>query len=190
MKKGLILLSIMLLVDFCGFAQNSNWKLDATSNQQIPVGLCSWNDLQNAEFASSMQTFYQHYEPNWMYLSDLNKIMHERFPEYQLHCYVYFGAWNHDCLEVVPDFVRYTELLAEQYHQIVKYDLVAVDRTLKTGNAALDNRNLTSVPTIFITFEPVNGGQAIEVGQVNGLPRESLEADVYFQLAHYYKMHQ
>lgn len=191
MKKVFICLSITLIAAFSSFAQKCTWKADAISSQSIPVGVCSWDELQQGDFASSMQQFYQQYEPTWMHLADLDKLMHERFPEYQLHFQVYFGAWNTDCYELLPSFVRYAEYLSQEYHRIVKYDLVAVDRDFKTGDAILDSRSIDAVPSIFITFEPVSGnGQPIPVGEVRGIPQMSLEADIYFQLAHYYKMHQ
>jgi len=191
MKKFFICLSIMLLAVLGSRAQQCFWKMDAEMNKSIPVGVCTWEELQKGDFAQSMQLFHDQYEPNWMFLSDLDRLMQERFPQYQLHFYVYFGAWNTDCLEQLPFFVRYAELLAAEYHRMVKFDLVAVDRDFKSGNAAMDAREVTAVPTIFITFEPLSGeGQSVPVGEVRGLPQQTLEADIYYRLAHYYKLHQ
>ena len=185
MKKRTFCLLLFCLPVFVSVAQEPFWAMDTGKKYEVPLGVCTWEQLSQGKFYEEMMGYYNNYTPNAMNTGDLVKVMNMQFPEYQLNVTVYFGAWCGDSKEHVPAFIRYCEVLHDQYQFDVHYTLIGVDRAMKSGFAELDTANIQKVPTFIVYLTKMEGDRVVKtvpMGRIVETPEVNLEEDIYMML--------
>lgn len=193
MNKALFVL-LMAFFTFTVSAQKLQWMEDVEKGYSIPVGVCTWSQIQGSSFyAEDIENFYDKYTLESMNLADISRVCQEMFPSYRMKAVCYFGAWNNDCHEMLPAFIRWTESLSSDYNYNVDYTLVGVDRSLRSYDESYDVAGIHNVPTIMLTLQKFDGEvvvDEIELGKFSGvLKARNLEHELYLILARYLKYH-
>lgn len=163
------------------FAQGVKWVADANGEHQIPVGPCTWEDLQKSDFFPEMEAFYGQYEPNWDDLYMLVETMRYHFPEYTLRANFFFGAWDYDSEQLLGEFVKYQELLKNEYqYPEFAYNLIAEDQDFKTFDQV---PTVDKLPMLFVGLVPKDNEQnVVPLGSIAQVPELTLEHDLLTML--------
>lgn len=190
MKKIGLFLLIAFSIGCNILAQNVKWVPDVDGRTEIPVGLCTWLDLQSGSFFSDMEAFYNQYQPNPILLGDMVTQMRTFFPEYKLHANVFFGAWDYDSQQLVGEFERYQQYLRSEYqYSDFTYHLIAEDREMHSVEGV---PAVSQLPVILVSLFPSDPSQpvvAVPIGTIEKTPTTSLEEDLYMMLIRYRKAH-
>lgn len=194
MKRSAFLLFLLCLLGFSAIAQPLRWHSDAEYNYEIPIGVIDWKKFQSCSaYQEDFAGFYLKYNPENMPMADFVKVCSEVFTGYNVHATFFFAAWNNDCHELLPAFIRWTEELENQYSFYVDYTLVALNRQKQCGIAKYDAASIQELPTILISLSKVEGDHVVDevdLGKVTSqMTERNLETALYMLLAKYMKYH-
>lgn len=177
MKKIVFFLLVAVVLTSNVLAQSVKWVSTIDGEHQIPVGPCTWVELQKSDLFPEMEAFYFQYAPDRSYLENLVDIMLTYFPEYTLRANLFFGAWDMDSQQLLGELVRYQELLKNDFQfQELVCNLVAEDENFKTleGVPSMDE-----LPVLFVSLVSKTDEQdIIPIGTVHKVPQFSLEDDI------------
>lgn len=177
MKKIGFFLLVAVVLTTNVLAQSVKWVSTIDGKHQIPVGPCTWQELQKSDFYPEMEAFYFQYAPDKSYLHSLVEIVMTYFPEYTLRANLFFGAWDMDSQQMLGELVRYRELLSNDCQFTgFAYNLIAEDENFATVEGA---PSVNELPALLVSLVPKTDEQdVIPIGTIHRIPNFSLEDDL------------
>jgi len=169
---------------FYAKTQSLNWEMDTVKKYEIPVGICSWEDLQKGDFFAEMEQFYIQYQPKkdviarvanlLRFINENNRESTRKFDGVT----IYFGAWCGDSKEHLPAFIKICDILQNEEHVILPYLLVACNRLKKHGLPSQDfDFNIEFVPTFVFQYWDTDGTKQT-LDTIVETPRSTIEEDM------------
>jgi thiol-disulfide isomerase/thioredoxin len=157
--------------------------MDTAKKYEIPVGICSWDDLKKGDFFAEMEDFYTQYQPKkevvariatlLRFINDPQNAATKQFDAIT----VYFGAWCGDSKEHLPAFIKICEMLQNEEQLILPYTLVACNRTKEHGLPAQEfDFKIELVPTF--VFQYWDNGEKQTLGTIVETPQATIEEDM------------
>lgn len=177
MKRLLFIVLIFIFSTICMYSQSLTWVKDEEKNYEIPVGYCTWQDLEKGTFYANMQNYYNNYKLDTEVVGKIADLIQSN--SYPIRVNIYFGAWCGDSQEHLPAFFKLVTMLKENYGIEIPYQLVACDREKKTNIEDIDNHShitIEFVPTLVIFHNTDNGWT--ELGKIVETPEISVETDI------------
>lgn len=185
MKKFIFLSLIVCIISNYTYSQSLRWDEDSVMSEQIPVGLCTWNDFSSHDFFAEMQQFYEVYQPQNVVLKQIADLLkaNEQFSKWEVT--IVFGAWCSDSREQLPAWKKITDQLQTDYQVALSYRFFGCDRSKQTGIADYDTlvgQLFSRVPAFIFEYVTPENPTASEKRFVKGLieetPSASLEEDM------------
>jgi thiol-disulfide isomerase/thioredoxin len=169
-------------------AQSLMWEMDTANQYEIPIGICSWEDLKRGDFFAEMENFYAQYQPKKEIIERIATLLrfindrktNESMPQFD-GVTVYFGAWCGDSKEYLPAFIRICDLLQNEEQVALPYTLVACNQAKEHGLPVQEfDFKIELVPTF--VFQTIKYGNASitkqTVGTIIETPQISIEEDM------------
>ena len=165
-------------------AQSLIWEMDTAKKYEIPVGMCSWEDLKEGEFFAEMEDFYTQYQPKKEVITRIATLLRlandpkGTFLGQFAEVTVYFGAWCGDSKEHLPAFIKICEMLQNEEQVIMPYTLVGCNRAKEHGLPAQEfDFEIKLVPTfVFQYWDTTNTKQTL--GTIIETPHVTIEEDI------------
>ncbi|MCK9338389.1 MAG: hypothetical protein M0P38_00140 [Bacteroidales bacterium] len=170
MIKRFALFVIISFSIYYGFSQEVQWEMDTVKKYEVPVGLCSWEELKGHEFYNEMSEQYAQYLPNPKVMEELSKQLFAT----SLHVDIYFGAWCGDSREHVPHFMKIHDDLLNNFGILLDYQIIGCNREKECG--ATNDEIIEYVPTLIIYKVDDSGNYPI--GKIIETPEITLEEDL------------
>lgn len=172
MKKFAFVIVICLLSMSSIFSQNLKWENDEEKSYQVPVGLCTWEDLMQAEFSNLLKE----YSRNVILNSDATVKLAETLESQSNTKYeidAYFGAWDEESLKQLPHFYIFVMTMGAKYQQPIEYKFIGCNREYNNGI------NDMVPPTLpyFAIYRLANGQRTL-IGEIKEQPKLSFEENV------------
>lgn len=172
MKKFAFVIVICLLSVSSIFSQNIKWENDEEKSYQVPVGLCTWEDLTQAEFNGLLKEYSLDVVLNADATVKLAKVLESQSnTKYEIEAY--FGAWDEESLKQLPHFYTFVMTMGAKYQQPIEYKFIGCNREYNNGI------NDMVPPTLpyFAIYRLANGQRTL-IGEINEQPKLSFEEDV------------
>lgn len=172
MKKFAFVIVICLLSVSSIFSQNLKWENDEEKSYQVPVGLCTWEDLTQAEFNGLLKEYSLDVVLNADATVKLAKVLESQSnTKYEIEAY--FGAWDEESLKQLPHFYTFVMTMGAKYQQPIEYKFIGCNREYNNGI------NDMVPPTLpyFAIYRLANGQRTL-IGEINEQPKLSFEEDV------------
>ena len=172
MKKFAFVIVICLLSISSIFPQNLKWEMDEEKSYQIPVGLCTWNDLEQAEFFYIIRENSENVILNAEATVKLAKILGSQ-PNTKYEIDAYFGAWEEESLKQLPLFYAFVMTMEAKYQQPIEYKLIGCNREYDCGGY----EEPVTMP-YYKVYQVDNQGKRKLIGEIKEQPKHSFEEDV------------
>ncbi len=178
MKKFAFVIVICLLSTSSSFSQNLKWENDEEKSYQIPVGLCTWSDLEQAEFFYIVRNNSGNVILNADATVNLAEVL-ESQPNTKYEIDAYFGAWDEESLKQLPHFYAFVMTMGAKYQQPIEYKLIGCNREFN------DNYNDMVPPTLpYYAIYRIDNGERVVIGEILEQPKLSFEEDVLNIIKH------
>jgi len=165
MKASLWFIILAISFGFSLQAQKVNKKIiDPKHGEEILIGQCSRDGLQQDEFGTYFNDGYESYETNKEVVSNL------RMLDKNVDITIVLGTWCEDSHEQVPHFYRIMDD-ANLPDDVIS--VICVDGNKTGGELNIESLGIELVPT-FIFFR--NGE---ELGRIVETPEATLEEDIW-----------
>lgn len=172
MKKFAFVIVICLLSTSSIFSQNLKWENDEEKSYQIPVGLCTWSDLEQAEFFYIIRENSENVILNADATVKLAKVLESQAnTKYEIDAY--FGAWDEASLKQLPFFYAFVMTMEAKYQQPIEYKLIGCNREYNSGGY----EEPVTIP-YYKVFKVDNQGNRKLIGEIKEQPKNSFEEDV------------
>lgn len=172
MKKFAFVIVICLLSMSSIFSQNLKWENDEEKSYQVPVGLCTWEDLMQAEFSNLLKEYSRDVILNSDATVKLAETLESQSnTKYEIDAY--FGAWDEESLKQLPHFYIFVMTMGAKYQQPIEYKFIGCNREYNNGI------NDMVPPTLpyFAIYRLANGQRTL-IGEIKEQPKLSFEEDV------------
>ena len=172
MKKFAFVIVICLLSVSSIFSQNLKWENDEEKSYQVPVGLCTWEDLTQSEFNGLLKEYSLDVVLNADATVKLAKVLESQSnTKYEIDAY--FGAWDEESLKQLPHFYAFVMTMGAKYQQPIEYKFIGCNREYNNGI------NDMVPPTLpyFAIYRLANGQRTL-IGEIKEQPKLSFEEDV------------
>ncbi len=167
MRKLVLSLIFLLFAVVQIYAQTVNDKAwDADLEENILVGLCDRDGLQEGEFGEIFDEEYNDYQLDKEVIDELRKTLHT-LNNYQI--VVVFGTWCGDSQREVPRFFKVLDEAGIKEDQVKIY---AVNRRKEGVTVDLSKYHIEFVPTFIVLVDGKEKGRIVES------PEDSLEKDL------------
>ncbi len=181
MKKIVFISLIVCIISNYTYSQSFRWVEDSVMSQQIPVGLCTWNDFSSHDFFAEMQQFYDDYQPQNLVLKQIADLLkeNEQFSKWEVT--IVFGAWCSDSREQLPAWKQIADQLQTDYQVTFSYRLIGCDRSKQTDIAEYDtlvDTLFSRVPAFIFEYVIPENPTASEKRFVKGLIEETPNASI------------
>ena len=178
MKKFAFVIVICLLSASSIFSQNLKWEMDEENSYQVPVGLCTWEDLTQSEFKGLLKEYSLGTILNANATEELAKVL-ELQPNTKYEIEAFFGAWDEGSLKQLPHFHTFVKTMETKYQKPIAFSLYGCNREYECG------RDFTP-PTLpyFAVYRVTADGQRILIGEIKEQPKLSFEDDVLNFIKH------
>lgn len=178
MKKFAFISLICLLTVNNIFSQDLKWETDEEKSYQIPVGLCTWEDIQQSDFYDLVRNYSMGVILNPKATVELAKQLEEKTgKKYEIDAY--FGAWDEESLRQLPFFYVFAMTMDAKYQQPIKYRFIGCNREYRCGGF----EEPKTLP-YFKVYEIAEGGQRTLIGEILEKPKVSFEDDVLNIIKH------
>lgn len=177
MKKFAFVIVICLLSVSSIFSQNLKWEMDEEKSYQIPVGLCTWDDLEQSEFSALMREYSMGVILNPKATVELAKVL-ESQPDTKYEIDAYFGAWNDESLQQLPHFYAFVMTMKAKYQTPIAFNFYGCNREYDCG------KDFTPPTMPYYAIYRITDGQRTLVGEINEQPKLSFEDDVLNIIKH------
>lgn len=178
MKKIVFIVAITLLSIGYIFSQELKWEMDEERSYKVPVGVCTWQDIENADFIGLIKEYSADVILNANATVELAKILENNSNErYEIEAY--FGAWEEESLKQLPHFYAFVMTMEAKYQQSIEYKLIGCNREYDNGI------NDFVPPTIpyYAIYRIANGERKL-IGEILEQPKVSFEDDVLKYIKH------
>lgn len=172
MKKILFISLICLLSISNIFSQNLKWETDEEKSYQIPVGLCTWEDLETAELFAILKEYSMDVILNANATVALAKVL-ESQPNNHYEIDAYFAAWDEASLKQLPFFYTFVKTMEAKYQQPIEYKLIGCNREYYCGGY----EEPVTIP-YYKVFRVDNQGNRKLIGEIKEQPKNSFEENV------------
>ena len=178
MKKFAFVIVICLLSTSSIFSQNLKWENDEEKSYQIPVGLCTWEDLTQAEFNSLLKEYSLDVVLNANATVKLAEVLESQAnTKYEIDAY--FGAWDEESLKQLPHFYAFAMTMGAKYQQPIEYKFIGCNREYNNGI------NDMVPPTLpYFAIYRIDNGERVVIGEILEKPESSFEEDVLKIIKH------
>ena len=181
MKKIIFISLIVCIISDYTYSQSLRWVEDSVMSEQIPVGLCTWNDFSSHDFFAEMQQFYEVYQPQNVVLKQIADLLkeNEQFSKWEVT--IVFGAWCSDSREQLPAWKKIADQLQTDYQVTFSYRLIGCDRSKQTDIAEYDtlvDTLFSRVPAFIFEYVIPENPTASEKRFVKGLIEETPNASI------------
>lgn len=172
MKKFAFVIVICLLSASSIFSQNLKWENDEEKSYQVPVGLCTWSDLEQAEFFYIIRDNSENVILNADATVKLAKVLESQATtKYEIEAY--FGAWDEESLRQLPHFYAFVMTMSAKYQQPIEYKFIGCNREYNNGI------NDMVPPTLpYFAIYRISNGKRTVIGEIKEQPKLSFEEDV------------
>lgn len=178
MKKFAFVIVICLLSVSSIFSQNLKWENDEEKSYQVPVGLCTWEDLTQAEFNGLLKEYSLDVVLNADATVKLAKVLESQSnTKYEIEAY--FGAWDEESLKQLPHFYAFVKTMETKYQQPIEFKLIGCNREYECGGLG----DPEAMP-YFKVYRISENGERTLVGVISEAPAKSYEADVLNIIKH------
>lgn len=178
MKKFAFISLICLLSVNNIFSQNLKWETDEEKSYQIPVGLCTWDDIQQSDFFDLIKAYSYDVILNPQATVALAQSL-EKSADKKYEIDAYFGAWNDESLQQLPYFYVFVLTMETKYIQPIEYKLIGCNREYDCGGF----EEPKTLP-YFKLYEVTENGQRTLIGEILEEPKISFEDDVLNFIKH------
>lgn len=178
MKKIVIFAAITLLSIGYIFSQELKWEIDEEVSYKIPVGQCTWEDIQTSDFYSLVIENSAGIILNANATVELAKVL-ENKPNERYEIEAYFGAWNEESLKQLPHFYAFVMTMRAKYQQPIEYTLIGCNREYDCGE--FDEPK--TLP-YFKIYQISEDNQRTLIGEILEKPEISFEDDVLKIIKH------
>lgn len=165
MKASLWFIILTIFIGSSLQAQKVNKKImDAENEQEILIGICNRDGLQEGDFGNYFKEEYEAYEADQVMINNIYKL------DKNIDITIVLGTWCHDSQEQVPRFYR---ILDEAKITDDVISVIGVDGNKTGGELDIERLGIELVPT-FIFYR-----KGEELGRIIETPEVSLEADMW-----------
>ena len=172
MKKIALIAAITLLSTAYIFSQNLKWETDEEKSYKIPVGLCTWEDIQMSDFFFLVQEYSADIILNANATAALAQTLDSKRPtRYEIEAY--FGAWDDESLYQLPRFYAFAMTMEAKYQQPIDYYFIGCNRNYDCG----EYEEPKAMP-YFKIYQISEGNQRKLIGEIFEKPKASFEEDV------------
>ena len=162
MKKILIVIISVFLIDGSIFAQSQAEISRDNNGEKILKGIISRKELENDTAFAWWAENLKGYTPQSQAVAELKKNQNIQF-------ITFMGTWCDDSKFIVPKF--YSLLDAAGFPQD-KVTLIGVDRSKKTLSHLAEALNIENVPTIIVMNNGREIGRVVEYGKYGAFDKE------------------
>ena len=178
MKKIAFVIVICLFSASSVFSQNLKWEMDMDKFYKVPVGICTWEDLTQAEFSGLLKEYSTNVTLNAKATVELAEVL-ESQPNTKYEIVNYFGAWNEESLKQLPHFYAFVKTMEAKYQQPIEFKLIGCNREYNNGI------NDFVPPTLpYYVIYRINNGERVNIGEILEQPKVSFEDDVLEIIKH------
>ena len=178
MKKIILVIIICLFSAINIFSQTLRWETDEEKSYQIPVGQCTWEDIE-------MSNFYYIVKENSMGIIlnadatvELAKTLDSQRPtRYEIQAYI--GAWDDESLWQLPRFYACAITMEAKYQQPIDFYFIGCNREYDCGE--FDEPK--TLP-YFKIYQISEDNQRTLIGEILEKPEISFEDDVLKIIKH------
>ena len=164
MKSSIISLIIAIVLSSSVYSQEmNNREEDPETGNEILVGPCDRQALEEGEFGEIFRTAYETYETNVSKLMNLSEFL------YEMQIVVVMGVWCDDSQIHVPPFMKILDELGIDPSLIT---IICVNREKKAANVNLEEFEIELVPTFIFKKEDT------EIDRITESPEKTLEEDI------------
>ena len=179
MKKLFFIISIISFSIGYIFSQELKWEIDEEKSYQVPVGLCTWDELEQAEFFHIIRNYSEEVLLNADATVKLAKVLESQAGiKYEIE--VYFGAWDEESLKQLPHFYAFVLTMDAKYQQPIDFKFIGCNRNYDS--------NYTDFvpPTLpyFAIYRITSDGERTVIGEIKEQPKLSFEEDVLNIIKH------
>ena len=160
------------------FSQNLKWEMDEETSYKIPVGLCTWEELQQSDCFNAIREHSPAVILNSKATVELAKVL-ESQPNTHYEIDAFFGAWNDESLRFIQPFYVFVKTMEAKYQQPIKYRLIGCNREYECGGLGEPE----AMPH-FKLYRVTNDGQRTLIGEIKEQPKISFEDDVLNYIKH------
>ncbi len=165
MKTSLWFIILTIFIGFTLQAQKVNKKImDAEHEQEILIGICNRDGLQEGDFGNYFKEEYEAYEADPVMINNIYNL------DKNTDITIVLGTWCHDSQEQVPRFYR---IMDEAKIPDDVISVIGVDGNKTGGELNIERLGIELVPT-FIFYR-----KGEEIGRIIETPEVSLEADIW-----------
>ena len=171
--KKIVFISLICLLSISNiFSQNLKWETDEEKSYQIPVGLCTWDDIMKSDFASIVRENSMDVILNAKATVELAQVLESQRPAtYEIEAY--FGAWNDESLRQLPRFYIFAKTMEAKYQQPIGFNFIGCNREYNCGGY----EEPVTMP-YYKVFRIDNQGNRKLIGEIKEQPKHSFEEDV------------
>jgi hypothetical protein len=171
MKKWGLFIVMFLLSASSVFSQKLRWEMDEEKKYQVPVGACSWDNIQQSDFYSIINENSKDVILNATATVELAQVL-ESQPETKYEMEAYFGAWDDESLYQLPFFYIFGITMETKYQR-------PIDMLFYGCNREYDCGGQFTPPTLpYFAIYRVADGQRTLIGEIKEQPKNSFEEDV------------
>ena len=178
MKKLAFVIVICLVSASSIFSQSLKWEMDKEKFYQVPIGLCSWEDLEHSDFSGLLNEYGMDIILNANATMELAKILESQADtKYEIEAY--FGGWDDESLYQLPHLYTFVLTMEAKYQQPVNMLFYGCNRELNCGGQF-------TPPTLpyFAIYRLTSDGQRTLIGEIKEQPKISFEDDVLNIIKH------
>lgn len=178
MKKFVFTGLICLLSISSIFSQNLGWEIDEEKSYQIPVGQCSWEEIQQSDFFYLMRENSRNVVLHADATVELAEVLDSKRPtKYEIEAY--FGAWDEESLKQLPFFYAFVITMETKYQQPIDFKFIGCNREYDCGGY----EEPETLP-YFKIYQITEDNQRTIVGKILEKPESSFEEDVLKIIKH------
>lgn len=178
MKKIAFIIVILLLSTGYTFSQNLKWEMDEEKSYQIPVGLCTWDDLVQSGFNYLLKEYSMDVVLDAKATVKLSEVL-ESQPNNHYEIEAFFAAWDEESLRQLPHFYAFVRTMETKYQQPIEFKLIGCNREYECGGLGEPE----AMPYIKVYRISDNGERSL-IGVISETPAQSFEADVLNMIKH------
>ena len=172
MKKFAFVVVICLLSTSSIFPQSLRWEMDEEKSYQVPVGLCTWDDIVQSDFFNLLNEYSYNVILNANATIELAQTL-ESQPNTKYEIEAYFGAWDDVSLSQLPYFYIFGKTMETKYQQPINMLFYGCNREYDCGGQFMP-------PTLpyFAIYRLTSNGERTLIGEIKERPKISYEDDV------------